>query len=58
MSKVPMTTINGHEELRYPGNVNMSFAHVEGESLLMVSSLPKAPIIVYALIYALRCSRP
>ncbi|CAM9225685.1 unnamed protein product [Ectocarpus fasciculatus] len=38
MSKVPMTTINGHEELRYPGNVNMSFAHVEGESLLMALS--------------------
>ena len=27
--------INGHEEHRVPGNLNMSFAYVEGESLLM-----------------------
>jgi cysteine desulfurase len=29
------TQINGDETARYPGNVNMSFAYVEGESLLM-----------------------
>ena len=29
------TQLNGDEEARYPGNVNMSFAYVEGESLLM-----------------------
>jgi cysteine desulfurase len=27
--------VNGHPELRLPGNMNMSFAFVEGESLLM-----------------------
>jgi len=27
--------LNGDEEARYPGNVNVSFEHVEGESLLM-----------------------
>lgn len=36
MEKVPMTTLNGHESQRYPGNINLSFSHVEGESLLMV----------------------
>lgn len=36
MSKIPMTTLNGHESLRHPGNINISFSHVEGESLLMV----------------------
>ena len=28
-------SINGDAVLRYPGNVNMSFAYVEGESLVM-----------------------
>jgi cysteine desulfurase len=27
--------VNGHEELRLPGNMNMSFAYVDGESLMM-----------------------
>lgn len=27
--------LNGHPEHRYPGNLNLSFAYVEGESLLM-----------------------
>ena len=27
--------LNGDPDARYPGNVNMSFAYVEGESLLM-----------------------
>jgi cysteine desulfurase len=29
-------TLNGDPVLRYPGNLNLSFAYVEGESLLMV----------------------
>src|SRR4051794_30417814 len=29
------TTLNGDPEARYPGCVNVSFAYVEGESLLM-----------------------
>ncbi len=28
--------MNGHRTQRYPGNLNLSFAYVEGESLLMV----------------------
>lgn len=31
-----MAILNGDPENRYPGNVNYSFAYVEGESLLMV----------------------
>eukprot|EP00933_Yihiella_yeosuensis_P069082 TRINITY_DN7523_c0_g2_i3.p1 TRINITY_DN7523_c0_g2~~TRINITY_DN7523_c0_g2_i3.p1 ORF type:complete len:451 (+),score=96.05 TRINITY_DN7523_c0_g2_i3:98-1450(+) len=33
--QLPMTILNGSELQRYIGNVNMSFACVEGESLLM-----------------------
>ena len=29
------TYINGHPDQRLPGNLNLSFAYVEGESLLM-----------------------
>ena len=47
MSKVPMTTLNGHETLRYAGNVNVSFAHVEGESLLMVRRLCRTIFYLY-----------
>jgi len=35
LSKVQHVEINGDEEKRYPGNLNLSFAYVEGESLLM-----------------------
>lgn len=35
MSRIPSVTLNGDEKLRYPGNLNFSFAYVEGESLLM-----------------------
>jgi cysteine desulfurase len=28
-------TLNGHPEKRHPGNLNLSFAYVEGESLMM-----------------------
>lgn len=34
-SQLPNVTLNGDEEKRYPGNVNLSFECVEGESLLM-----------------------
>jgi len=34
-SQCPEVTLNGHPTARYPGNVNLSFAYVEGESLLM-----------------------
>jgi len=33
--KIPNVVMNGHPEQRYPGCVNLSFAYVEGESLLM-----------------------
>jgi len=33
--KLSHVYLNGHPEHRYPGNLNLSFAHVEGESLLM-----------------------
>jgi len=34
-SKLSHVYLNGDAEHRYPGNLNLSFAHVEGESLLM-----------------------
>lgn len=35
MSRVPQVVLNGSAKERYAGNVNMSFAYVEGESMLM-----------------------
>lgn len=35
-SSIPHVRLNGHEKKRLPNNVNMSFRHVEGESLLML----------------------
>ncbi len=35
-SRIPHVKLNGHEKKRLPNNVNMSFRHVEGESLLML----------------------
>ncbi|XP_047438111.1 cysteine desulfurase, mitochondrial [Mugil cephalus] len=35
MSEIPDVIMNGDHEQRYPGCVNLSFAYVEGESLLM-----------------------
>jgi cysteine desulfurase len=35
MAQVPHVVLNGDPARRYPGNVNLSFAYVEGESLLM-----------------------
>merc|ERR1712072_314574 len=31
----PEVILNGDPDARYPGNINLSFAYVEGESLLM-----------------------
>lgn len=35
MDEIPEVFINGHPTERVPGNLNISFAYVEGESLLM-----------------------
>lgn len=35
MDEIPDVYVNGHLENRLPGNLNISFAYVEGESLLM-----------------------
>ncbi|MDH3445319.1 MAG: aminotransferase class V-fold PLP-dependent enzyme, partial [Deltaproteobacteria bacterium] len=35
LERLDDVTINGHPDQRLPGNMNMSFAYVEGESLLM-----------------------
>uniref|UniRef100_A0A8C5QKD0 Cysteine desulfurase n=1 Tax=Leptobrachium leishanense TaxID=445787 RepID=A0A8C5QKD0_9ANUR len=35
LQKIPQVVLNGDPEHRYPGCVNLSFAYVEGESLLM-----------------------
>ncbi|KAM9800288.1 cysteine desulfurase, mitochondrial [Syngnathus typhle] len=34
-SQLPDVILNGHPQHRYPGCINLSFAYVEGESLLM-----------------------
>lgn len=35
MSKIPHTILNGHRQKRLPGNVNICFEYIEGESLLL-----------------------
>lgn len=35
MAKIPYTRLNGHPTKRLPGNVNLSFEFIEGESLLL-----------------------
>jgi len=35
MSNIDDCSLNGHPEQRLPGNLNVSFAHVQGEALLM-----------------------
>jgi len=35
MDEIPEVYVNGHATRRVPGNLNISFAYVEGESLLM-----------------------
>jgi cysteine desulfurase len=32
---IPDVFMNGHREMRWPGNINLSFAYVEGESMIM-----------------------
>lgn len=36
MEKIPYTKLNGHPEQRLPGNLNVSFHFIEGESLLLL----------------------
>ena len=35
LATIPEVVVNGDEHSRYAGNLNISFAYVEGESLLM-----------------------
>lgn len=35
MARLPEVFLNGHKDKRVPGNLNLSFAHVEGESMIM-----------------------
>ncbi len=35
MNQLPETYVNGHPVERLPGNMNISFAYVEGEALMM-----------------------
>jgi cysteine desulfurase len=35
LEKIPHTRLNGHPEKRLPGNFNMSFEFIEGESMLL-----------------------
>ena len=50
MNQLPETYVNGHPTERLPGNINISFAYVEGEGLMMgvkdvaVSSGAPAPV--------------
>ena len=36
---IPFVRLNGHREMRLPGNVNFSFDFIEGESLLLMLDL-------------------
>lgn len=36
MEKIPYTKLNGHPEKRLPGNINVCFRFIEGESLLLM----------------------
>ncbi len=35
VSYIPDVYLNGHRDLRWPGNINLSFAYIEGESLIL-----------------------
>ncbi len=35
MEEIPDVYLNGDREQRYPGNINLSFAYIEGESMIM-----------------------
>ncbi|HNR53378.1 MAG TPA: cysteine desulfurase NifS [Candidatus Dojkabacteria bacterium] len=36
LKEIPHTRLNGHREKRLPGNVNISFEYIEGESILLM----------------------
>jgi len=36
LKEIPSTRLNGHSEKRLPGNVNISFEYIEGESILLM----------------------
>lgn len=36
LKEIPHTRLNGHPEKRLPGNVNISFEYIEGESILLM----------------------
>ena len=36
LDKIPNSLLNGHPEKRLPGNFNVSFAYIEGESMLLL----------------------
>ncbi|MDR3091124.1 MAG: cysteine desulfurase NifS [Clostridiales bacterium] len=36
LNNIPHTFLNGHREKRLPGNINISFEYIEGESLLLL----------------------
>ena len=36
LKKIPYSKLNGHPEHRLPGNVNISFSYIEGESLILM----------------------
>jgi len=39
MENIPHTRLNGHPEKRLPGNANISFEFIEGESMLLLLSM-------------------
>ena len=53
-ARLPHIVLNGDAAARYPGNLNISFAYVEGESLLMVRTL-RARVGVALLTVLLLC---
>ena len=36
IKRIPYVKLNGHKDIRLPGNLNMSFRFIEGESLLLM----------------------
>ena len=36
LEAIPYTKLNGHPKNRLPGNVNISFSYIEGESLILL----------------------
>jgi cysteine desulfurase len=43
-ARLPHIILNGDAPARYPGNLNISFAYVEGESLLMARARARAAL--------------